>query len=60
MEQPELLAIYKSITSWPTILPLFYLTYRIGVTRRDSLGGPNVDEHLANAQPPFVGGQRRF
>lgn len=60
LEQPELLAVYKSLTSWPTILPLFYLTYRVGVTRRDALGGPSVDEHLANAQPPFTGGQRRF
>lgn len=59
-EQVELLAVWKSITSWPTILPLFYLTYRIGVKKRDALGGPNVEEYLAGAEPPFVGGQRRF
>jgi hypothetical protein len=59
-EQPELLAVYKTATSWPTILPLFYLTYRIGVKRRDALGGPNVDEYLAGAEPPYAGGQRRF
>lgn len=59
-EQPELLAVWKSITSWPTILPLFYLTYRIGVKKRDELGGPNIEEHLAGAVPPYVGGQRRF
>lgn len=60
IEQPELLAVWKSITSWPTILPLFYLTYRIGVAKRDALGGPNVEEHVAGAEPPYVGGQRRF
>ncbi len=59
-EQVELLAVWKSITSWPTILPLFYLTYRIGIKKRDALGGPNIDEHLAGAEPPYVGGQRRF
>ncbi len=75
IEQPELLAIYKTITSWPTILPLFYFTYKVGVSKRDALGGPNIDEHLAEAKPwssvkpespgtqrvpPYVGGQRRF
>ena len=60
IEQPEVLAVWKSLTSWPTILPLLYLTYRIGVQRRDRLGGPNVDEHLAGAEPPYEGGQRRF
>ena len=60
IEQPEVLAIWKSVTSWPTILPLLYLTYRVGMTRRDALGGPNVDEHLADAKPPYVGGQRHF
>ncbi|MDJ0665285.1 MAG: DUF3159 domain-containing protein [Acidimicrobiia bacterium] len=58
--QVELLAIWKSITSWPTIIPLFYLTYRIGVKKRNALNGPNVDEYLAGAEAPFVGGQRRF
>ena len=60
VEQPELLAIWKSVTSWPTLLPLFYFTYRIGVRKRDELGGPNVDEYLAGATAPYVGGQRRF
>ncbi len=59
-EQPELLAVFKSLTSWPVILPMLYFTYRIGVKRRDQLGGPNVDEYVAGAEPPFVGGQRRF
>ncbi len=59
-EQVEVLAVWKSLTSWPTILPLFYFTYRIGVKRRNALGGPNVEEYLAGAEPPFVGGQRRF
>lgn len=60
VEQPELLAIWKSVTSWPTLLPLFYFTYRIGVKKRDELGGPNVDEYLAGAAAPYAGGQRRF
>jgi hypothetical protein len=59
-EQPELLAVFKALTSWPVILPLLYLTYRTGVKRRDRLGGPNVDEYLAGAEPPYVGRQRRF
>ena len=58
--QPEVLAIWKTLTSWPTILPLLYFTYRVGVEKRDALGGPNVDEFKAGAEPPFVGGQRRF
>jgi hypothetical protein len=60
VEQPEVLAIWKSATSWPAILPLFYVTYRVGMTRRDRLGGPSVEEFLAGVEPPFVGGQRRF
>ena len=35
IEQPEILAVWKSLTSWPTILPLLYLTYRVGVRKRD-------------------------
>lgn len=60
VEQPELLAVWKTLTSWPTILPLLYLTYRVGMTKRNGLGGPNIDEHMAGAEPPFAGGQRRF
>ena len=60
VEQVEILAVWKTITSWPTILPLFYLSYRAGMAKRDALGGPNVEEYLAGAEPPFVGGQRRF
>ena len=60
IEQVELLLVWKTITSWPTIIPLFYLSYRRGVAKRDSLGGPSVAEHLAGAEPPYVGGQRRF
>lgn len=59
-ELPELLAVFKSLTSWPTILPLLYFTYRTGVRRRERLGGPNVDEYLAGVEPPYAGGQRRF
>ncbi len=60
IEQPEALAIWKTLTSWPTILPLLYYTYLVGVKKRDRLGGPNLDEFQAGAEPPFVGGQRRF
>lgn len=60
IEQPEILAIWKTVTSWPTILPLLYFTYRIGVVRRNALAGPNIDEFAAGAGPPFSGGQRRF
>lgn len=60
VEQPEILAVWKTLTSWPTILPLLYLSYRVGIARRNALGGPSVEEHLAGAEPPFVGGQRRF
>ncbi len=60
VEQPEALAVWKTLTSWPTILPLLYYTYRVGVDRRNRLGGPNVEEFQAGAEPPFVGGQRRF
>lgn len=60
IEQPEALAVWKTVTSWPTILPLLYYTYLVGVERRDRLGGPNVEEFAAGAEPPFVGGQRRF
>ena len=59
-EQPEALAIFKSITSWPTILPLLVVSYRLGITRRERLGGPNVDEHQRGASPPYAGNQRGF
>lgn len=60
VEQPEALALWKTLTSWPTILPLLYVTYRIGVERRNALGGPSVEEFETGAEPPFQGGQRRF
>jgi len=59
-EQPEALAIFKSITSWPVILPLLVVSYRVGYARRERLGGPTVAEHLAGAEPPYSGGQRGF
>jgi hypothetical protein len=60
MEQPEALAVFKSLTSWPTILPLLIISYRLGVTRRARLAGPNLDEHREGAVPPYRGGQRGF
>jgi hypothetical protein len=59
-EQPEILAVWKTLTSWPTILPLLYVSVRVGMTRRNALGGPSIEEHLVGAAPPYVGGQRRF
>ena len=59
-EQPEVLAVWKTLTSWPTILPLLYVTYRAGIARRTALGGPSVDEHRAGVAPPYEGGQRGF
>lgn len=58
--RPELLATAKLATSWPTILPLLVISYRVGTDRRARLAGPSVDEFLAGAEPPFVGGQRKF
>jgi hypothetical protein len=58
--QPEALAVFKSVTSWPTILPLLIVSYRVGVIRRERLGGPNVEEHRIGAAPPYGGGQRGF
>jgi hypothetical protein len=60
VEQPEALAVWKTLTSWPTILPLLYLTYRVGSTKREALAGPSVAEHQAGAEPPYTGGQRGF
>ena len=59
-EQPEALAVFKSLSSWPTILPLLIVSYRLGVTRRERLGGPNVVVHVAGAEPPYEGNQRGF
>jgi len=60
VEQPEILAVWKTITSWPTILPLLYLSVRVGMAKRNALGGPSIEEHLAGAEAPYAGGQRRF
>jgi len=59
-ERPELLAAAKVITSWPLIIPLIIVSYVYGNRKLHDLGGPNVDEHTAGAQPPFVGSQRGF
>ena len=58
--RPEALAVFKTMTSWPTILPLLILSYRVGVAHRERLGGPSVDEHVAGAPPPYEGRQRGF
>ena len=59
-ERPELLAVAKVVTSWPLIIPLLIASYALGNTRLHRLGGPNVDEFIAGAEPPFLGGQRGF
>ena len=59
-ERPELLAVAKVVTSWPLIIPLLIVSYVVGNRRLHSLGGPNVDEFMAGAEPPFQGGQRGF
>jgi hypothetical protein len=59
-ERPEMLAAAKVLTSWPLIVPLLIATYVIGNRRLHRLGGPNVDEHLAGARPPYTGQQRGF
>ena len=58
--QPEALAVFKSLTSWPTVLPLLVVSYRVGVTRRERLDGPNVAEFESGAPPPYKGDQRGF
>ena len=58
--QPELLAAAKLVTSWPLILPIIIGTYLWGNRKLHLLGGPNVDEYLAGAEPPYSGGQRGF
>lgn len=59
-ERPELLAVAKVITSWPLIVPLLIVSYVYGNRKLHRLGGPNVDEFRAGAQPPFAGSQRGF
>ncbi len=59
-EEPELLAIAKVLTSWPTILPLLVVSYVYGNRKLHSLGGPSIAEFTSGAEPPFAGGQRGF
>ncbi len=58
--EPELLAVAKVLTSWPTIIPLLIVSYVYGNRKLHRLGGPNVDEFRAGAHPPFAGEQRGF
>ncbi len=59
-ERPEMLAAAKVATSWPLIIPLLIVSYVYGNRKLHRLGGPNVDEFLAGAEPPFAGSQRGF
>ena len=47
-------------SSWPTIIPLLIVSYVYGNRKLHRLGGPNVDEFLAGAEPPYEGMQRGF
>lgn len=59
-ERPELLAAAKVLTSWPLIVPLLIASYVYGNRKLHRLGGPNVEEFQAGAEPPFAGSQRGF
>lgn len=58
--EPELLAIAKVLTSWPTIIPLLIVSYVYGNRKLHRLGGPNVEEFQSGAAPPYEGMQRGF
>ena len=58
--RPEMLAAAKVLTSWPLIIPLLIASYVFGNRKLHKLGGPNVDEYLADRQPPYAGEQRGF
>ncbi len=58
--EPELLAIAKVLTSWPTIIPLLIVSYVYGNRKLHRLGGPNVEEFRAGAEPPYADHQRGF
>lgn len=58
--EPELLAVAKVLTSWPTILPLLVVSYVYGNRKLHRLGGPNVEEYAAGSSGPFEGNQRGF
>lgn len=58
--EPELLAIARVLTSWPTTIPLLIVSYVYGNRKLHRLGGPNVDEFREGAAPPFIGLQRGF
>lgn len=58
--EPELLAAAKLVTSWPLILPVIVGTYLWGNHKLHTLGGPNVEEYAAGAEPPYEGQQRGF
>jgi predicted RecA/RadA family phage recombinase len=59
-ERPEWLAAFKLATSFPTIIPLLFLSHRIGTTHRAALGGPSVEEFETDAPPPWQGQQEGF
>lgn len=59
-QRPEMLAAAKVITSWPLIIPLLIASYVYGNHKLHRLGGPNVDEFVAGAPPPYAGDQRGF
>jgi len=49
----------RVLVSWPTMLPLLIVSYVRGNAKLHDLGGPTVEEHVADAPPPW-GRQRGF
>ena len=56
----ELLGAVRVISGLPIGVPLLIGSYLYGTWRRDRLGGPNIAEFTAGAEPPFAGRQRGF
>lgn len=59
-ERPEALAAFKFATSFPTIIPLLFVSHHVGTRRRDALSGPSVDEFANGAEPPWRGQRDGF
>ena len=57
---PERLAVFTAIGSWPTTIVLMVFSYLYGGWRLKQLRGPSVEEFKASAQAPWQGQQRGF
>jgi hypothetical protein len=47
------LGVVRVATGWPGLLGLLVVTYLVGRSRLESLGGPSVDEFEAQKPPPW-------